>query len=284
DIVKDSEFSVFKEVIKNKGIVKCINPEKDFTRTELEQLTDFCIKSGGKGMAYLRVSNGKLEGSILKYLSSSIQKEIIQKTKIKKGYLLFIADKPKKANSVLSELRNKLGKDLGLIKENDFKFTWVIDFPLFSYNDEENRWEPEHHMFTSPKPEHLPILESKPGEVLGDLYDIVLNGTELGSGSIRITRPDIQERVMKIIGMPKEEAYKKFGFLLNAYNFAGPTHGGMGLGFDRLVALMLGYTDIREVIAFPKNKEAQNPMDDCPADVDHKQLKEAHIKIDLEKK
>ena len=139
-------------------------------------------------------------------------------------------------------------------------------------------------MFTSPKPEHLKFLESDPGKVLGDLYDVVLNGTELGSGSIRINRPEIQERVMKIIGMTHEQAHKKFGFLLNAYNYAGPIHGGMGLGFDRLVALMLGYNDIREVIAFPKNKEAQNPMDDCPAEVDEKQLKEAHIKVNLEKK
>ena len=284
EIVKDSEFSVFKDVIKNKGIVKCINPEKEFTRTDLESLTEFCIKAGAKGMAYLQFKNNKLEGSISKYLSEKIQKELIKATGAKKGYLLFIADKPKKTNSVLSELRNKLGKELGLIKENDFKFLWIVDFPLFSYNEDSQSWEPEHHMFTSPKPEHLKFLESDPGKVLGDLYDIVLNGTELGSGSIRINRPEIQEEVMKIIGMTHEQAHKKFGFLLNAYNYAGPVHGGMGLGFDRLVALMLGYNDIREVIAFPKNKEAQNPMDDCPAEVDEKQLKETHIKLNLEKK
>lgn len=284
EIVKDSDFSVFKDAVKNKGIVKCINPEKEFTRTELEQLTDFCIKAGAKGMAYLQCKNGKLEGSILKYLSEKIQKEIIKKTGIKKGYLLFIADKPKKTNAVLADLRNKLGRDLNLIKEHDWKFLWVIDYPLLSYNDEEQIWEPEHHMFTSPKPEHISLLEKDPGKVLGDLYDVVLNGTELGSGSIRINRPEIQEKVMKIIGMTHEQAHKKFGFLLNAYNFAGPIHGGMGLGFDRLVALMLGYNDIREVIAFPKNKEAQNPMDDCPAEVDEKQLRETHIKLDLDKK
>ena len=284
EIVKDSEFSVFKEVIKNKGIVKCINPEKEFTRTELEQLTEFCVKAGAKGMAYLQCKNGKLEGSIAKYLSESIQKQLIKRTGIKKGYLLFIADKPKKTNAILAELRNKLARDLNLIKEKDFKFLWVIDYPLFSYNEDAQSWEPEHHMFTSPKQEHIPVLESNPGKVLGDLYDVVLNGTELGSGSIRINKPEIQERVMKIIGMTHEQAHKKFGFLLNAYNFAGPMHGGMGLGFDRLVALMLGYNDIREVIAFPKNKEAQNPMDDCPAEVDEKQLKDAHIKLDLEKK
>jgi len=284
DIAEKSEFSVFKEVIKKKGIVKVINPEKEFSRKEIEDLTQFCIQAGAKGLAYMKLEKGKLESNIVKYFSPTLQRELIQKTKIKRGYLLFIADTSKKANAVLSELRLKLGKELGLIKENDFKFCWITDFPLFSYNDEENKWDPEHHMFTMPKEEHLQFLESNPGKILGQLYDVVLNGTELGSGSIRITRPDIQERVMKVIGMSKEEAYKKFGFLLDAYQFAGPIHGGMGLGFDRLVALMAGYTDIREVIAFPKNKEAQCPMDGSPAEVDAHQLKEANIKIDIQKK
>ena len=167
---------------------------------------------------------------------------------------------------------------------NEFAFCWVVDFPLFSYNKEEKKWEPEHHMFSSPKKEYFEALEKDPGNVKADLYDIVLNGTELGSGSIRINNPELQERVMKIIGMSKEEAWKKFGFLLEAYEFGGPVHGGMGLGVDRLVALMLGYTDIREVIAFPKNKAAQCPMDGSPAEISEQQLKEAHIKLELPKK
>lgn len=166
---------------------------------------------------------------------------------------------------------------------NEFAFCWVYDFPLFFYNKDEKKWEPEHHMFTMPKKEHLQFLEKDPGKVKGDLFDVVLNGIELGSGSIRISNPELQERVMKVIGMSKEEARKKFGFLLGAYEYGGPIHGGMGLGFDRLVALMLGYNDIREVIAFPKNKAAQNPMDGSPAEVDDKQLEEAHIKLDLPK-
>ena len=186
-------------------------------------------------------------------------------------------------NSVLAELRLKLGGDLGLIKD-EFKFCWVVDFPLFSYHEDEQRWEPEHHMFTMPKEEHLEFLESEPGKVLGNLFDLVLNGTEIGSGSIRISRPDVQERVMKVIGMSKQEARKKFGFLLDAYDYAGPIHGGMGLGFDRTVALLLGQKDIREVIAFPKNKNAQCPMDGSPAEVDEKQLKEANIKLNVVKK
>ncbi|MEK6844463.1 MAG: amino acid--tRNA ligase-related protein, partial [Nanoarchaeota archaeon] len=172
-----------------------------------------------------------------------------------------------------------LRKDKTNMKE--FAFCWVYDFPLFSYDKDEKKWTPEHHMFTSPKKEHLQHLEKEPGKVKGDLFDVVLNGVELGSGSIRITNPELQERVMNVIGMSKEEARKKFGFLLEAYDYGGPVHGGMGLGVDRLVALMLGYNDIREVIAFPKNKAAQCPMDGSPADVDDKQLKEAHIKLDL---
>ncbi len=168
--------------------------------------------------------------------------------------------------------------------KKEFAFCWVYDFPLFSYNDEEKRWEPEHHMFSAPKKEHLSFLEKDPAKVKGDLFDIVLNGVEIGSGSIRINNPEVQERVMKVIGMSKEEAHKKFGFLLDAYEYGGPIHGGMGLGLDRLIALMLGYSDIREVIAFPRNKAAQNPMDNSPTDVSQKQLKEAHISLDLPKR
>jgi len=168
--------------------------------------------------------------------------------------------------------------------KNEFAFCWVVDFPLFSYNKDEKRWEPEHHIFTSPKKEHIKYLEKEPGKILGDLFDLVLNGVELGSGSIRINNPELQEKVMAVIGMKKEEARKKFGFLLDAYEYGGPPHGGMGLGFDRLVALMLGYNDIREVIAFPKNKSAQNPMDGSPADIEQVQLKETHIKLDIDNK
>ena len=176
--------------------------------------------------------------------------------------------------------------DLRKDKNNpkEFAFCWVVDFPLFSYNKDEKKWEPEHHIFTSPKKEHIKYLEKEPGKVLGDLFDLVLNGTELGSGSIRINNPELQERVMKIIGMSKESARKKFGFLLDAYEYGGPIHGGMGLGFDRLVALMLGYNDIREVIAFPKNKSAQCPMDGSPSEVEPIQLKEAHINLVEDKK
>ncbi|MBD3253164.1 aspartate--tRNA ligase [Candidatus Pacearchaeota archaeon] len=176
--------------------------------------------------------------------------------------------------------------DLRKDKNNkkEFAFCWIYDFPLFAYNQEEGRWEPEHHMFTSPQKKYVDDLEKEPGKVRGELFDVVLNGVELGSGSIRINDPDLQERIMKVVGMSKQEAKKKFGFLLEAYKYGGPVHGGMGLGFDRLVALMLGYNDIREVIAFPKNKAAQNPMDGSPSDIDKKHLKDVHVDVRITEK
>ena len=281
DIAKKSDFSVFKSA----ETVKCINPEKDLSRKELDNYIDFCQKNGAKGMAWMRISAKGLESSVVKYFSDNLQKEILKKTKAKPGsILMFIADKKKKAFEILNLLRTKLKDDLNLVKENDFKFCWVNDFPLFAWSETGERWEPEHHMFTTPKKEFVKDFEKRPGEVIGDLWDLVLNGTEVGSGSIRISSPELQERIMRFIGMSKEEANKKFGFLLEAYKYGGPVHGGMGLGLDRTVALMAGLTDIREIIAFPKNKSAQCPMDGSPSDVDEGQLKELHIKSTFLKK
>jgi len=197
---------------------------------------------------------------------------------------MFMADKPKKCNEILSKLRIKLANDMGLIKEGEFKFCWVYDFPLFAWNDDEQKWEPEHHMFSMPKQEFVKDFEKRPGDVLGDLWDLVLNGTEMASGSMRISNPELQERIMNFIGIDKDAAHAKFGFLLDAYKYGGPVHGGMGIGIDRLVAMLQGLTDIREVIAFPKNKAAECPMDGCPSQIDEKQMKELKIKIDVQKK
>ncbi len=281
DIAKKSDFSVFK----NAETVKCINPEKDLSRKELDNYIDFCQKNGANGMAWMRVSDKGLESSIVKYFNNDIQKELLKKTNAKpSSVLMFIAEKPKKVAGILNLLRLKLRDDLKLVKENDFKMCWVKDFPLFSWNEDKERWDPEHHMFTMPKQEFIKDFEKRPGEVIGDLWDVVLNGTELGSGSIRVTSPELQERIMKFIGMTKQEAKEKFGFLLEAYEYGGPVHGGMGLGLDRTVALMAGLSDIREIIAFPKNKAAQCPMDGSPSDVDETQLKELHIKSTFLKK
>lgn len=278
EIAKKSDFEVFK----NSEQIKCINPEKNFGRKELDNYIDFCQKNGAKGMAWMKMTKEGLEGSITKFFTKEVQDELIKKIKPKQNsVILFIADKPKKVASVLSNLRLKIRDDLNLVKDDDFKFCWVKDFPLFAWNEEEDRWEPEHHMFTMPKPEFIDNFEKNPGDVIGDLWDLTLNGTELASGSIRVSIPEVQERIMKFIGMTKEEANEKFGFLLEAYKFGGPPHGGMGLGLDRLVALMSGINDIREVIAFPKNKNAQCPMDGSPSSIAPKQLKELHIKTDF---
>ena len=281
DVVKKSDFQVFNKSEK----IKCINPPDKFSRNEIDSLIDFAISIGSKGMAWMRVTDKGLESNIVKFFNKEIQKKLIEKTKAKKeSILFFIADKEKNVNEILSKLRVELGKRLKLIKENDFRFCWVVDFPLFEWNEDENRWEPSHHIFTAPKKEHIDLLDKNPGKVHADLYDLVLNGLELGSGSIRETNPATQEKLMKIIGLSHEQAQKKFGFLMEAFKYGTPPHGGMGLGFDRIVALMCGYNDIREIIAFPKNKDAECPMDGSPSDVTDEQLKELNIKLDLVKK
>ncbi|MBW2992772.1 aspartate--tRNA ligase [Candidatus Woesearchaeota archaeon] len=280
-IVKESDFQVFKNAEK----IKCLNPEKDFTRKELDDYTKFCQKNGAKGMVWIKVTDKGLDGSIVKFLKPELQKKLLEATKAKKdSALMCIADKPKVVADILGKLRLKIRDDLKLVKPNEFKCCFVKDFPLFAWNEEENRWEPEHHMFTMPKPEFVDDFEERPTEVIGDLWDFVINGWEIASGSIRVSVPEIQERIMKFIGMSKEKAYERFGFLLDAYKYGGPPHGGMGLGLDRTVALIRGLGDIREVIAFPKNKAAECPMDSSPSEIDDNQLDELHIKTDITKK
>ena len=281
ELVKKSEFQVFK----NAPLIKCIHLEKsNLSRKEVDTLIDLSIKEGAKGLAWMKYNGKALESSIVKFFPEKTQKELIKKIKLKKdSLLLFVADDKEVVNDVLSKIRIELANKLDLIDKKDFKFCWITDFPLFSWNQEENKWDAEHHIFSMPTQETVKYLEKDPSKVIGDLYDIVLNGIELGSGSIRINKPELQKKVLEVIGIPKKEAEEKFGFLLQAYEFSGPIHGGMGLGFDRLVALMLGFNDIREVITFPKNKAAQCPMDSSPSSVDEKQLKELHIKKNVVK-
>ncbi len=284
DIVQGCDFQVFNTVIRNKGIVKCICPPKDFGRKEIDNLIDFCIRAGAKGMAWMRVTKDGLESNIAKFFSDDIKKNLITKTGAKPGsIMMFIADSRKTANNVLNLLRQELAKRMDLIDPKKYEFCWITDFPLFAFDEDSGSWKPEHHMFSMPKQEHMEFLESDPGKVKGDLFDLALNGVELGSGSIRIHDPKIQESVMKVVGMSREEAEEKFGFLLEAYKYGAPVHGGMGLGLDRSLTVMLGGNDIREVIAFPKNKAAQCPMDRSPSVIDKAQLKELHIKLDVVK-
>lgn len=282
DIVAKSDFKVFKEVAEKKGMVKCINPEKDLGRNEIDGYIRHCQEElGASGMAWMRFTENGLESNIAKYFPENVKRELTERVKPKKGsIIMFIADRPKRCNEIIGRLRLKLGKDLKLYDENDFSYAWVKDFPLFAWNEDEQRWEPEHHMFSMPKEEFVNDFEKRPADVIGDLWDLVLNGTELGSGSIRVTNPKLQERIMNFIGLSKEDANMKFGFLLEAYKYGAPVHGGMGIGVDRTVALMCGTNDIREVIAFPKNKAAECPMDSCPSEIDDLQMKELHIKTD----
>lgn len=282
-----SSFSVFTDALSKGGIVKCINAVgcAKFSRKEIDALTEFVMNLGAKGLAWAKVINSKLDSSIVKYFDESVQHNLMKTANAKEhDLLLFAAGSKKDVNRILGALRLELGKKLNLIKENDFKFCWVVDFPLFEWSEEEDRWVAAHHMFTMPKAEHIKYLETNPEKVYAQCYDIVLNGVEISSGSIRIHRADIQEKVMKAMGIDKAKAEEKFGFLLEAFKYGAPPHGGFAPGLDRLVALMCGITDIREVIAFPKTKSMECPMDQSPSEFEDAQLKELHLKRDFVKK
>jgi aspartyl-tRNA synthetase len=276
NLVSDSEFNVFSTA----NTVKCIVAPKTFSRKEIDELTELVKIYGAKGLAYVQFKKeAGFEGGVSKFLASK-QNELVSKLNLKEdSTIFFVADKQKIVNTSLGQLRLKLRDDLQLADPNDFKFCFVTDFPLFAFNEEENKWEPEHHMFSMPKEEFVEDFEKRPGEVKGDLYDVALNGLEIGSGSIRVSNPEVQKRIMKFIGIDENEANEKFGFLLEAYKYGAPTHGGMGLGLDRLVALMCGTNDIREVITFPKNKNAECPMDSSPSKVTSIQLDDLGLKL-----
>ena len=283
DIAKKSDFEIFKKA----DTIKVLVAEKSVGRKEIDSLIDFSQKElGAKGLAYMKFDGKILESSITKYFSEKLQKELIGKLELKKdSTIFFIADKKKKVNEILSGLRIELAKRLELIdkSKNELKFCWITRFPLFEWNEDENKWDAMHHIFSRPTKDTEKHIEKDPSKIYGNLFDLVVNGTEIGSGSIRISDPQLQQRMFKIIGIEKEEAEQKFGFLLNAYHYGTGQHGGMGLGFDRIVATLLGITDIREVIAFPKNKAAQNPMDGSPGETTPQQLIDLHIKVDIAK-
>jgi len=283
EAVKGCGFGVFNSILEHNGIVKAIVVPKDLTRTELDNWIKFSQEHGAKGLAYMKVTDKGLESNIVKYFSAEIQKNILKEAKPGQ-VIMFVADKPKIVNDVLSKIRAKLAADLKLYDPKDFAFCWITDFPLFEWNDDEEKWDAAHHLFCMPRKEDIKLLNSDPGKVHCTQYDLVLNGVELGSGSVRINNAKIQEQVMEVIGLSRKDAEDKFGFLLEAFRYGAPVHGGIGIGFDRTVALMLGLHDIREVIAFPKNKAAECPMDNCPSEVEDKQLKELHIRKDFVKK
>jgi aspartyl-tRNA synthetase len=252
-----------------------------FSRKQIEELEAQAKIYRAKGMAWMKVAaNGALEGGVSKFFADNAA-QITSGLGAEAGDLILIVADSKRsvANTALGAVRTKLGKDLGLCAKDAFEFAWIVDFPMFEFNEEENRWEAAHHMFTWPQEKYHATMESDPGAVKGDLYDLVLNGYELASGSIRIHDPELQKRVFTITGFSEADAEKRFGFLTEAFKFGAPPHGGIAPGLDRLVMLMAGQTSIKEVIAFPKNSFAVSPMDDCPGGVDQKQLDELRITI-----
>lgn len=281
-------FQAFKDALSAGGSIKALvvpGVAEKYSRKLIDELEGTAKIYKAKGLGWMKV-NAKdtgaplLEGGISKFFEGKTS-EICTALGAKTGdLLLFVADaKTKTACTSLGAVRTRLGKDLGLCKEGSFEFAWIVDFPMFEWNEEENKWDTAHHMFTWPQDQYHATLESDPASVKGDLYDLVLNGYELASGSIRIHDPELQKKIFKIVGFSEEEAQKKFGFLTEAFKYGAPPHGGIAPGLDRLVMLMAGETSIKEVIAFPKNSFAQSPMDECPGEVDEAQLRELHLSI-----
>jgi len=277
-----SDFKAFKDALASGGAVKAlvVKGKADYSRKQIEELEALAKIYKAKGMAWMKVTNYALEGGASKFFIDN-DDDIIKGLEAKEGDLiLMIADANKRiANTSLGAVRTKLGRDLGLCDPSRFEFVWIIDFPMFEYNEDEKKWEAAHHLFTLPQEKYHATLESDPGSVKGDLYDLVLNGYELASGSIRIHDSSMQKRVFEIVGIDSAEAEKKFGFLTEAFKYGAPPHGGIAPGLDRLVMIMAGVSSLKDVIAFPKNSFAVSPMDDCPSEVDQKQLDELRIKI-----
>ena len=283
-----SEFKVFSGAIASGGSVRGVNVKGGarFSRKEIDSLTEFAKTYRAKGLAWLKYSEGgEISSSYAKFLTDPENEAIRSALSAEPGdLLLLVADKNSVVFDALGALRCECAKRLGLLDPFNFKFLWVTEFPLFEYDDEDSRFYAKHHPFTSPMDEDLPLMESDPGSVRAKAYDIVLNGTEIGGGSIRIHSGEIQAKMFEILGMTPEEAHEKFGFLLDAFKYGVPPHGGLAFGFDRLVAHMLGITDIRDVIAFPKVQNASELMTQCPAPADPKALTELSIAIDIPEK
>jgi aspartyl-tRNA synthetase len=285
EAVKGCTFQVFNNVIANGGQVKCINVKgyADIPRRQLDELVKFCGIYGAKGMAWLQFPvEGGVKSSIAKFFSEENIEAIKKAAEVEAGdLLLFVADKPSVVAASLGALRIEMAKRRDLINPDMLAFTWVVDFPMFEYDEEEKRYVAMHHPFTAPRDEDLPLLATDPGKVYAKAYDMVLNGTEIGGGSIRIHRRDVQKAVFKAIGLSDEEAQEKFGFMMNAFEYGAPPHGGLAFGLDRLIMIMAKRDSIRDVIAFPKTQSASDLMTQAPNDVDEKQLRELHIKTSL---
>ena len=290
DIVKNSSFNAFSSTVQNGGLVKAVvasNANEKFSRKVISEYEEY-VKTyfGAKGLAYIKLTADGITSPIAKFLSEEEMKAIIEKTEAKTGDVIFIvADKKKVVHSALGALRLRIGKDLELINKDDFKFLWVVDFPMFDYDEEEQRYKAEHHPFTSIKAEDLEkFLGGQTEDIRTNTYDLVLNGSEIGGGSIRIFNPQIQAMVFDRLGLSQEEAKNKFGFFLDAFKYGAPPHGGLAFGIDRWLMVMLKEESIRDVIPFPKTNKGQCLMTEAPNIVDDKQLDELFIKSTYENK
>ena len=282
DVARTSEFKVFRGTIETGGSVRGVAAGGlgDLTRREIDELTAVAATGGARGLAYLRVEGGALTGPVAKFFSTEEQEALKDKLGGEDGdYLFFVADRDPVVFESLNRLRLHLRDRLGLVDDETLALCWVTDFPLFEWNEDEKRIEPMHHMFTMPREEDLPLLDSEPLRVIGQLYDLVANGVELASGSIRIHRPDLQQKVFSIVGISPDEAERRFGAMLTAFRYGAPPHGGIAPGIDRLIMVLRDQPNIREVMAFPKTQTARDEMMDAPSPVDDAQLEELHIRL-----
>ena len=286
ETVRDCEFVVFKGALENGGSVRGINAEGQaaMPRKKIDALVEYAKGFGARGLAYLAIhEDGSYKCSFGKFMKEEELDALVKAMDGKPGDLLFFAaDKDKVVFDVLGNLRLELARQLNLLKKDDFKFLWVTEFPLLEYSEEEKRYVAMHHPFTMPMDEDLPLLDTNPGAVRAKAYDIVLNGTELGGGSVRIHQSDIQSKMFDVLGFTEERANEQFGFLLDAFKYGVPPHAGLAYGLDRVVMLMVGADSIRDVIAFPKVKDASCLMMEAPAEVEGKQLEELHIAVTAE--
>lgn len=286
DIASKSEFKVFTDAVKGGGIVKGINIQKGgeiFSRRQIDELVEKAKEFGAKGLAWISISPEGVKSPIAKFFAEDAMNELLQRMNAKTGDLLiFISDKEKSnVLSLMGQMRLYLGKTLGLMKKDAMEFVWVTEFPLLEFDEDEKRFVAMHHPFTSPMDEDIPLLETDPISVRAKAYDIVLNGTELGGGSIRIHSSLIQQKMFKVLGFTEERAKNKFGFLLQAFEYGTPPHGGIAYGLDRMVMLLLGLDSIRDCIAFPKTQNAMCLMTGAPAEVEDRQLRELHIQVKI---
>lgn len=282
DLAGETEFRVFRSAVEGGGRVRglCVPGGADkFSRKGLDELEEVAKRFGAKGLAWIKVEAERFNSPIEKFLPAPVQARLRERFQAQPGdLLLFVADQEETVCAALSAVRNHLGAVLNLYKPGEYKLAWIIDFPLLQWDPEENRWVANHHPFTSPMDEDMDRLESDPGSVRAKAYDLVINGDECGGGSIRIHRPDVQQRVFNLLGIGPEQARKRFGFLLDALRYGAPPHGGIALGLDRWVMMLAGLNNIRDCIAFPKTQRAADLMTGAPAPVDPKQLKELGLK------